>query len=261
MAALLDAAHIPAGEQAPFGETISPPPKFKFTAGDKAHLPAPNGTPRASTPKARGRPPRASSPTKSTSPVKSTGKKPRETKKQKEANAAVAKEASASLQATLDDAVAATKEAQPNGDTVTVDVETTVETTGNTETTTTNVKIEMPPGSPELPLPENPEQMIETAKKMVDEAKKLDKAGAVSKSKRKADELDEELDTASGESQPAKRARLAEQKLRRERVRNRAMVGVVATLAIGSVFPLLSHYPRGWLLLILENRAIIPYFT
>ena len=211
------------------GQSISPPPKFKFTAGDKAHLPAPNGTP-----KSRGRP-RGGSPAKSASPVKSTGKKARETKKQKEANAAAAKEASATLQASLNDAVTATKDAQPNGETVKVDVESTVEAKGDTETTTTNVKIEMPKSSPDLPLPQSPEAMIETAKKMVDEAKKLDKGAGSPKAKRKAEDLDDddEDDIKKHESAPVKRARLAEQKLKKERVRNRALVGVAATLAIG----------------------------
>ena len=235
IAALLDAAPVASSEQtASAGQSISPPPKFKFTAGDKAHFPAPNGTPRGSTPKARGRP-RGGSPTKSASPVKSIGKKPRETKKQKEANAAAAKEASASLQATLNDAVSATSSTQPNGEVVKVDVESIVEAKGDTEITTTNVKIEMPSGMDELPLPEKPEQMIETAKKMVDEAQKLEKvkASGSSKTKRKAEALDDDTDAASGESKPVKRARLAEQKLKRERVRNRALVGVAATLAIG----------------------------
>ena len=233
MAALLDSAAVPPNEHAG-GQSISPPPKFKFTAGDKAHLPAPNGTPRGSTPKSRGRP-RAGSPAKSASPVKSSGKKPRETKKQKEAaNAAAAKEASAALHSTLADAVSSASGNQVNGDTVKVDIETTVEAKGDTETTTTNVIVEMPKGSPDLPLPENPEKMIETAKKMVDEAKKIDKAEK-SKSKRKAEVLedDDDLTEADGELPPAKRARLAEQKLKRERVRNRALVGVAATLAIG----------------------------
>lgn len=234
IAALVDGAPVSSeGVVLNGGQSISPPPKFKFTAGDKAHLPAPNGTSRGSTPKARGRP-RGASPSKSSSPVKGSVKKPRETKKQKEANAAAAKEASESLQATLKAAVTATEEAQTNGDTVKVDVASTVEARGETETTTTNVKIEMPKGSTDLPLPESPEEMIETAKKMVDEAKKLDKGGKPGKSKRKADELDQdEEDIAEGDSQPAKRAKLAEQKLKRERVRNRALVGVAATLAIG----------------------------
>lgn len=166
--------------------------------------------------------------------MKGSVKKPRETKKQKEA---AAKEASAVLQATLKDAVAESEAAQTNGDTVKVDVATTVEAKGDTETTTTNVKIEMPKGSPDLPLPENPEQMIETAKKMVEEANIRDHGGRSSKSKRKAED---DLDELAGSSQPAKRAKVTELKLKREKVRNRALIGIAATFAIGYVHCSLS---------------------
>ena len=125
------------------------------------------------------------------------------------------------------------KASEANGETVTVNVETTVDKKGDTETTKTNVKVSMPEGTAELPLPDSPEQMIETAKKMVEEARKLDGAKGSSGSKRKAEELDDDDEEGDGELQPAKRARLAEQKLKRERVRNRALVGVAATLAIG----------------------------
>lgn len=207
-------------------KAISPPPKFKFTAGDKAHLPPPNGTPaRAGTPKARGRP-RGASPSKGGSPVKASVKKP--TKKQKEA---AAKEASEALHTQLNGTASA--EEQANGERVKVNVESRTEAHDGTETTTTNVQIEMPKGSAELPLPENPEAMIATAKKMVEEAKKIDGASGSSSSKRKAEELDDDDEEADEELQPAKRARLAEQKLKTERVRNRALVGVAATLAIG----------------------------
>ena len=260
IAALLDASPVTQPEDLKKGaheKAISPPPKFKFTAGDKAHLPPPNGTTpaRAGTPKARGRP-RAGSPVKDGSPVKASGKKP--TKKQKEA---AAKEASEALNAQINGVAAST---EVNGDMVKVNVDSTVESHGDTETTTTNVHIEMPKGSAQLPMPESPEEMIKTAKKMVDEAKKLDGANGSSSSKRKAEELDEDDDDeqGDGELQPAKRARLAEQKLKRERVRNRALVGVAATLAIGYV----SHhtfftYPRFYGSLTCGCRAIIPYFT
>ena len=227
--------HNPTDE--PNSKTISPPPKFKFTANDKPYLPPPNGvSARASTPKSRGRP-RGASPVKNASPVKST-KKPRVSKKEKEADAVAAREASASLQATLDDAASATPAPSESvdGEKVTVAVESNVEIKGNTETTTTNVKIELPPNSPDMPLPERPEEMIEKAKQMVEEAKKIDGESSSSGSKRKADEIEDETDEAGdNELQPAKKARLLEQELKTEKVRNRAMIGVAATLALGSV--------------------------
>jgi len=147
-----------------------------------------------------------------------------------------AREASATLQATLNDATSVTRAPSESvdGEKVTVEVESNVERKGNTETTTTNVKIEMPAGSAELPLPESPEQMIEAAKRMVEEAKKAEGDSSSSASKRKAEELEDDTDEAGdNELQPAKKARLLERELKTEKVRNRAMIGVAATLALG----------------------------
>ena len=228
IAALLDPAPVTQPEElqkSAHQKAISPPPKFKFTAGDKAHLPPPNG---AATPKVRGRP-RGASPTKSGSPTKASVKKP--TKKQKEA---AVKEANDALQTQLNGT--GPGEELANGEKVKVNVESKTEAQGGVETTTTNVQIEMPKGTAELPLPDNPEEMIATAKKMVEEAHKLDGAnGASSSSKRKVEQLDDDDDEGDDELQPAKKARLVEQKLKTERVRNRALVGVAATLAIGYV--------------------------
>ena len=172
------------------------------------------------------------SPVKNASPVKST-RKPRVSKKEKEADAANAREGSASLQASLDNAISATPAPSDSidGDKVTVAVESNVERKGDTETTTTNVKIEMPSGSAELPLPESPEEMIEKAKQMVEEARKVDGESSSSSTKRKADELDEDTDDST--TQPSKKAKILEQELKTEKVRNRAMLGVAATLFLG----------------------------
>ena len=233
--ALLDETPINTTADDPHAKTISPPPKFKFTANDKPYLPPPNGTPaRASTPKSRGRP-RGASPVKHGSPAKSS-KKPRVTKKDKEADAATAREASATLQAALDDATSATPALSESvdGEKVKIEVESNVEKQGNVETTTTNVKVEMPSGSGELPLPENPEEMIEKAKQMVDQARKIEGESSSLALKRKAEELDDDSDEADDSTlEPAKRARLLERELKTEKVRNRAMIGVAATLALG----------------------------
>ena len=230
IAALLDSSAVTQPDDMQKGthqKAISTPPKFKFTAGDKAHLPPPNGTTpaRAGTPKARGRP-RGASPVKDASPVKASTKKP--TKKQKEA---AAKEASEALNAQINGTASAAERA--SSEKVKVNIESTTEAHGDLETTTTNVQIEMPKGTAELPLPDNPEEMIATAKKMVEEAKKMDGTNGPSSSKRKAEELDDDDEEADEELPPAKRARLAEQKLKTARVRQRALVGVAATLAIG----------------------------
>lgn len=114
---------------------------------------------------------------------------------------------------------------------VKVEVDQSVDIQGTTETTHTNVTVEMPAGSPELPLPQDTEKMLETAKKMVEEAKALESSPKIAR-KRKAEEL--EPSDLDGElpTQPAKKARILEERLKREKVRTRAFVGVTATLAI-----------------------------
>lgn len=214
---------------------ISPPPKFKFTANDKPFLP-PNGTSvRASTPK-RGRP-RGISPAKNASPAKAS-KRARPSKKDRDADIATAREASAALHTNLDDATSVTsaQTESVDGNKATVEVVSNVEKQGDTETTTTSVRIAMPQDSTAMPLPESPTEMIERAKEMVEEAKKLEGESSASSSKRKADLLDEDSDEEGDmEQQPAKKARLLQQSLKVEKVRNRAMLGVAVTMALGSV--------------------------
>ncbi|OAL32498.1 hypothetical protein AYO22_00520 [Fonsecaea multimorphosa] len=218
---------------------IAAPPKFDLPA-DKAKPTPPTKAPRS-------RATRSMSPGKTASPTKAKASpRKRQTKAQKEANIANANAASAILQSALDDtaSVAETTESKPESpalpsppatnpepEMVKVEVEQTVEVEGTTETTHTNVTVEMPAGLPELPLPEDTEKMLETAKKMVEEAKTLEGSPKVSK-KRKAQEPEPSDIDAELPAQPAKKARVLEEKLKREKVRTRAVLGVTATLAI-----------------------------
>ena len=152
----------------------------------------------------------------------------------KEANEANAVAASASLQSALEDA-ASTIAPSPSvdGEKVKVEVDSRVDVNGDTETTHTNVTVEMPAGSPELPLPEDTEQMLETAKRMVEEAKTLDGEPSTKVArKRKVEEVETDDIDAELPVQPTKKAKVLEEKLKREKVRTRALVGVTATLAI-----------------------------
>ena len=215
---------------------ISPPPKFEMPA-DKTKLPAPGRTPGRGSTRLR-----SASPSKIASPVKTKASpRKRQTKKEKEAAIANANAASASLQSALEDAASVAESSTAvdsqansptlNGESVKIEVDQTVEEHGDTEVTRTNVTVEMPAGSPELPLPEDTEAMIRTAKEMVEKAKQLESSPKVSR-KRKAEEIEPSDLDAELPVQPAKKARILEEKLKREKVRTRAFVGVTATLAI-----------------------------
>jgi hypothetical protein len=161
----------------------------------------------------------------------------------KEANAANATAASATLQAALDSAASvAESESVDEEKVVKVEVDSVVDTVGDVKTTRTNVIVEMPAGSAELPLPEDTTEMIEKAKEMVAEARKLEAESSKTPArKRKSDELDSDDIDSDLPAQPTKRARVLEEKLKRQKVRTRAFIGISATLAIGYV---VHHFPR-----------------
>ena len=224
--ALLDNAEI---IQSPSSakKQIAPPPAFDMPSG-KLKLAPSTGK--------RARSTRSVSPSKIASPVKASKASPRkrQTKAMKEANAAHATAASEALQSALDDAVSSTAvqdDSVDGAEIVKVEVEQSVDINGETETTHTNVTVEMPTGSPDLQMPENAEHMLEVAKKMVEQAKMLESSPKMSR-KRKVEEIEPSDIDAEMPVQPAKKAKILEEKLKREKVRTRALVGVTATLAI-----------------------------
>ena len=219
---------------------ISSPPKFTINMKTKAHLPPQKETARATTPgRGRGRP-RAVSPSKSATPSIKNGspRKQRVTKASREANAASAREANASLQDALDKTAEAAESEPVNGEKPIEDKKAILKVVSETvingreETTNTGLEFQFPGGTANVPVPENPEKMIAEAQEMVDQALKID--GQSSRApKRKAEELDEESDEEVDGEHAAKKAKLLQQKLKTERVRNRALIGVTATLVIG----------------------------
>ncbi|KAI9827190.1 MAG: hypothetical protein M1832_005327 [Thelocarpon impressellum] len=228
--ALLDPAPIDKGSSDP-KKSISPPPTF--VVPEHISFQPPHSTPG----RGRGGRQRSGSPAKNASPNKKTASpRKRATKAAHAAHAAHASAASATLQTALNNAATAAEsrsQAGEDGEKVRVEVDSAVETNGTTETTHTNVKVELPAGSAELPLPDSTEEMLNTAKKMVEEARKIDGKGGKG-GKRKAEGLPEE-DEADA-VQPAKKARVLEDELKREKVKTKALLGLSATLAIGYGF-------------------------
>lgn len=108
------------------------------------------------------------------------------------------------------------------------------EATDNAQAAQTTVSLEMPIGLPEVPSAAETEEMIAKAKEMVEDAIKTQStqgaAAKVTKKRKPVEEDDEE--TAAEAAQRTKKARVLEDKLKRERVRNRALFGVSAAFAL-----------------------------
>ena len=150
----------------------------------------------------------------------------------------MAKEANASLHAALDSAASIADSESLDGDRVRVQVDSAVDVNGDIEVTTTSVKVEMPAGFPDMPLPESTEEMIAKAKEMVEEARKLEGNDVTEarNGKRKIEVVDDDGNTDSEvdkEEKPTKRARLLQSRLRKERARSKALTVITGTLIVG----------------------------
>ncbi|KAF1919780.1 apses transcription factor-like protein [Ampelomyces quisqualis] len=256
--ALLDPAPIEKSNKDKANTHIQQPPIFDLENAILASLPS-HTVLRTST---RARSTRSVSPGKMATPSRkiATPRKPRTTRgAAKSADDFVESSASKTANALqdmiangaeLDDSVASdsvsgeVKEVGPNEGVVHIEVQETVEQTGDTQTKSTNVVIDVPHNHAELPEPEDPTKMIEEARRMVEEAQKLEAGGSSDVAKllkRKVEEVveGEELDNGR-QSKSAKMAYTTEQKLTKEKVTRRALVGVFAMAAIGTAFQYLA---------------------
>ncbi|GKZ24895.1 hypothetical protein AbraIFM66951_000674 [Aspergillus brasiliensis] len=130
-------------------------------------------------------------------------------------------------------------EEEKESEKVKVDVETNAEAVDDVKTSQTTVSVEMPISLPEAPSAADTEQMIAKAKEMVEEAVKLqtetaEPSSAKAAQKRKTEVLseDDEEEDEEAKTLRVKRAKVLEEKLKQERVRNRALVGVTAAFAL-----------------------------
>ena len=218
---------------------ITPPPKYDQFPG-KPILPRPSISKGS-----KSRSTRSASPSKVASLPRASlaaSPKKRQSKAAKEANLANANAASAALQSALDDAASTVEPESVNGETFKFDVDSSIDANVEMQTTHRSVTMNLPPGSATFPPGEDGEEMLETAKSMVEEARALEEEPPSRNfRKRKVEEVDpEELD-GDLPVQPAKKAKVLEEKLKREEVRTRALFGVTATLAIAYVTPAHLH--------------------
>ncbi|EUC50605.1 hypothetical protein COCMIDRAFT_81480 [Bipolaris oryzae ATCC 44560] len=149
------------------------------------------------------------------------------------------KEVEQEVKAALDAEKKPEPELEVQEGTVHIEVKQTVETNGDTEKTSTSVTVDVPHDHAALPEPEDPTAMIEEAKRMVAEAQKLEggSPSVTRSSKRGIEEVLDEEDLADERlNKLAKKAYTTEQKMTKEKVTRRALVGLGVMAAIGTAF-------------------------
>ncbi|OSS44042.1 hypothetical protein B5807_11295 [Epicoccum nigrum] len=247
--ALLDNEPIEKGAKDKHNVHIQAPPKFDLTKAQNVKLPPHTASLRTT----RARSTRSVSPSKMATPSRkiATPRKSRATRGRSEAMKAeeifqstATESPSSALVAngvTQSESVASSVSGDVKEDakaeTVHIEVNETVEQKGDSEVTTTNVQIDVPASHPELREPEDPAKMIAEAKRMVEEARELD-AGASStlaQPKRKVGEvLDAEELEAERPTKLSKKLYTQEQKLAKEKITRRAMVGFAVMAVFGT---------------------------
>jgi len=230
VAALLDPEPITHGTSDPKKQIQSPPAyRMKEALNGLGRSPEKLDGHRST----RGRSMCSASPTKSTparkfaTPRKST-RRGRNTLKAEEDALAIAEEAAESVNGDLAAAVSASEHVRIEVENITVP-----SPDGDEDMETTKVNVELPVGFPQLELPNNAEDMLATARKMVKEAEKIS-GPSQGKGKRKAVEMVEDEDDDT-EVLPPKRVKQVQAELRKEKIKRRAITGIAAGLAFGYV--------------------------
>jgi hypothetical protein len=260
--ALLDPAEI-AVTNAPDSppKNISAPPKFEsLTSFAQPSLAPPTPSVRRSR--------RSASPTKSTSTRRTIASpRKRSTKTKLEAVEVTTEKrdlVSGETEIQQDDVVLKTTEFEPDvvleprEEDPKVKVQVNEKTTlkKGVETTRTVTEVELPFTAGQPPTAEEIAQMMETAKQMVKNDKELAKqqSNELEKGKRKAndisvgdDEADKEvleIEETQGDAPVSKKVKTqkTEVQLRKERVKNRALLGIGATVAVGALVPWLVNF-------------------
>ena len=114
-----------------------------------------------------------------------------------------------------------------------VEVNETIEATPKGKTSLTTISDDMPVSLAEMPSP-SVKDMLAEAKAMVASVTKGQTEGSSSAkaTKKRKPEEDDDEETAAESAQRVKKAKVLEDKLKRERVRNRALFGVSAAFAL-----------------------------
>ena len=249
--ALLDNEPIEKGAKDKHNVHIQAPPKFDLRKAQNVKLP-----PHTAVRSTRARSTRSVSPSKLATPNRkiATPRKSRATRGRSEAMKAeeifqsIATESPSSalvsngtkysepLSSSVNGDIKEAQDDEVKSETVRIEVKETVEQKGDSEITTTNVQIDVPTSHPELREPEDPAKMIEEAKRMVEEARELDAgvSSALKSSKRKVEEvIDEEDLELERPTKLSKKLYTTEQKLTKEKVTRRALVGLTVMAALG----------------------------
>ncbi|KAM0273528.1 hypothetical protein ACHAQH_008300 [Verticillium albo-atrum] len=271
--ALLDPATIAMTHQPDSPpKKIAPPPKFEIKKAAQPQLAPP-------TPPRSMRLRRSASPTKSAAPAPRPVKTPRKRKAKSESVdlTAVPVAIKAEINGVIEEDKAAESAAETTTKTVefepavvfepqheeqkvkvVVEQDVKIDEDGH-ETKHTTVALELPLSSTEPPTAEETARMIAEAKEMVEAATGENKAEAAAadgdvdvdneekdqvelvKSKRKAEDITapEEGEEGPDSSERSSKRTKPNVQLKKERVRNRALLGISATLAVGAIVPFL----------------------